>query len=228
MSHDLYSLSIWYCDRITERAQKFLSYHCKSLRSLELGIGSRVLQNIDPHNKEPVHFELNCMMLRRLVLNGVPLHHQVQIAHLTCLTHLDLTSCTLGKFNLSSLCALPKLHTLILFNVWPLENELHAICTLKQLRTLDISLSGTGNGHGTYEFPDETLDMLMEDLRELTHLDISGTNLAGNGVATKGSCHKNTDIPGLVSRIQRPLQFLGLYHTAHWACKRHDIPAIEV
>jgi len=37
-----------------------------------------------------------------------------------------------------------------------------------------------------------------------------------------------TDIPGLASRTQRPLQFLGLYHTAHWACKRHDIPALEV
>uniref|UniRef100_A0A1A9V408 Protein zer-1 homolog n=1 Tax=Glossina austeni TaxID=7395 RepID=A0A1A9V408_GLOAU len=228
MRHELYSLSIWYCDRITEWSQELLAHHGESLRSLELGIGSHMLQNRDPNDKEPVDFQLNCPNLRRLVLNGVPLHHQLQFAHLDDLIHLDLTSCVLGNFSLSALTSLPKLHTLILFNVWPIENGLHAICALKQLRTLDISISSSGNGHGTYDFPDETLEMLMDNLRELTHLDISGTNLAGNGVATKGSCYKNTDIPGLVSRTQRPLQFLGLYHTAHWACKRHDIPAIEI
>uniref|UniRef100_A0A1B0C7G6 Protein zer-1 homolog n=1 Tax=Glossina palpalis gambiensis TaxID=67801 RepID=A0A1B0C7G6_9MUSC len=228
MRHELYSLSIWYCDRITEWSQELLAHHGESLRSLELGIGSHMLQNRDPNDKEPVDFQLNCPNLRRLVLNGVPLHHKLQFAHLDDLIHLDLTSCVLGNFSLSALTSLPKLHTLILFNVWPIENGLHAICALKQLRTLDISISSSGNGHGTYDFPDETLEMLMDNLRELTHLDISGTNLAGNGVATKGSCYKNTDIPGLVSRTQRPLQFLGLYHTAHWACKRHDIPAIEL
>ncbi len=47
-------------------------------------------------------------------------------------------------------------------------------------------------------------------------LDISGTNLAGRGAfeadcrnpdAVVGLC----DIPGLVSRVDRPLDFLGLY-----------------
>lgn len=34
-----------------------------------------------------------------------------------------------------------------------------------------------------------------------------------------------TDIPGLVSRVNNPLEFLGLYGTQHGACHRHDIPA---
>lgn len=96
------------------------------------------------------------------------------------------------------------------------------------MRVLDISISSTGNGHGTYLFPDNFLKKIIDNLTNLTHLDISGTNLAGNGVATRNTCHKSTDIPGLESRTENPLQFLGLYHTAHWACKRHDIPAIEV
>lgn len=57
-------------------------------------------------------------------------------------------------------------------------------------------------------------------------MDISGTNLAGTGVAEQGfkeSC--NTDIPGLGARVSKPLQYLGLYGTHHAACRRHDIPA---
>lgn len=67
----------------------------------------------------------------------------------------------------------------------------------------------------------------MESLPLLTHLDISGTNLAGTGVAQKNSNEnaQSTDIPGLLSRVDRPLKFLGLYDTTNSACRRHDIPA---
>ncbi|TMW51865.1 hypothetical protein DOY81_003061 [Sarcophaga bullata] len=229
MQHKLYSLSMWYCENVTVQSHVLLARYGESLRSLELGIGSHMLQYAEPNDKEPVDFQFNCPHLRRLILNGVVLHYRLQFAHLQDLTHLDLTSCVLANFSLQALATLPKLHTLILFNVWPIVNQLPAICCLKRLRTLDISISSSGNGHGTYDLPDQSLEMLMDNLRDLTHLDISGTNLAGNGVATKESSHKvNTDIPGLATRTQRPLQFLGLYHTAHWACKRHDIPAIEI
>ncbi|XP_015042430.1 protein zer-1 homolog isoform X2 [Drosophila pseudoobscura] len=240
MRHKLFALSMWYCDMITVNSHHLLAHYGDSLRSLELGISSHLLQYAEPNEKEPVDFQLTCPHLRRLVLNGVVMHHRLQFAHLHDLGHLDLTSCVLANFSLEALVMLPNLHTLILFNVWPIANQLHAICCLRRLCTLDISISSSGNGHGTYDLPDQTLEMLMDNLRHLTHLDISGTNLAGNGVATKESTNANantkmeqqhfalTDIPGLASRTQRPLQFLGLYHTAHWACKRHDIPALEV
>lgn len=35
----------------------------------------------------------------------------------------------------------------------------------------------------------------------------------------------SSDIPGLASRVERPLKFLGLYDTTNSACRRHDIPA---
>ncbi|XP_036337281.1 protein zer-1 homolog isoform X2 [Rhagoletis pomonella] len=229
MRHKLYSLTIWYCNQITVQSAHLLTMYGEGLRSLELGINAHMLQNSEPNEKEPVDFQFNCPHLRRLVLNGVVLHNGLLLNSLLELTHLDLTSCMLANFSLEVLATLPLLHTLILFNVWPIANQLQAICMLRRLRTLDISISNSGNGHGTYDLPDQTLEMLMNNLRELTHLDISGTNLAGNGVATKESNFKlRTDIPGLESRIQRPLQFLGLYHTAHSACKRHDIPAIEI
>jgi hypothetical protein len=37
-----------------------------------------------------------------------------------------------------------------------------------------------------------------------------------------------SDIPGLKSRVFRPLEFLGLYGTMFGACHRHDIPAKRV
>lgn len=240
LRHNLYALSIWYCDRITVQSHHLLAKYGESLRSLELGLSAHLLQQPEPNEKEPVDFQLNCPHLRRLVLNGVVMHHRLQFAHLQDLSYLDLTSCILANFSLEALCSLPNLHTLILFNVWPIANQLHAICRMKKLRTLDISISATVNGHGTYDLPDQTLEMLVENLPELSHLDISGTNLAGNGVAQKGASDKkdglnsesrpamNSDIPGLAGRTERPLQYLGLYHTPHWACKRHDIPAIEI
>lgn len=76
----------------------------------------------------------------------------------------------------------------------------------------------------------QTLASIVESLPALTHLDISGTNLAGNGVAQFEAKEqiRSSDIPGLVSRANNPLEFLGLYNTAHSACRRHDIPARHV
>lgn len=75
----------------------------------------------------------------------------------------------------------------------------------------------------------QTLTEIVESLPELTHLDISGTNLAGNGVAQfEAKEQVRSDIPGLFSRANKPLEFLGLYNTAHSACRRHDIPARHV
>lgn len=36
---------------------------------------------------------------------------------------------------------------------------------------------------------------------------------------------RKSDIAGLSSRADNPLEFLGLYGTDHKACYRHDIPA---
>lgn len=94
---------------------------------------------------------------------------------------------------------------------------------------MDISQSSLDNG--SFQSPNIILSKIIQALPNLVSLDISGTNLAGRGVvdnfirmidpSDEGLCV----IPGLVARIHNPLRFLGLYGTAHRACRRHDIPA---
>jgi Zyg-11 protein homolog len=175
LQHKLISLSLWYCDKITNASWPHLIANGSELKNLELGKFVDMLKNREPNERTPIDFQLNLPKLRRLVLNGVALQSSVTFSSLTELSYLDLTGCFFADFNLSSLAAVPNLKTLILFNVWPLEREIPTICTLKQLTTLDISLSKPMLP--SYLTPNETLEHIVTSLPLLEHLDISGTNL---------------------------------------------------
>jgi len=91
------------------------------------------------------------------------------------------------------------------------------------LRHLDVSQSNESSS--VFQYTRETLTNIIQSLPSLTSLDISGTNLAGRGVAESG---ENCDIPGLESRVGNPLEFLGLYGALHDASHRHHIPAKRI
>lgn len=233
LSHKLVALSMWYCSAVTPASWPLLLEHGRQLKSLELGKQVDLLKYGEPNEKSSLEppFQIDLPNLQKLVLNGVVLRPETRFDHLIHLKHLDLTACILMEFDLKVLTQLPNLQTLILFNVWPLEHEIPTLCKLTQLRTLDLSIAKS-NISGNYAFPNKQLSDIVESLPYLSHLDISGTNLAGNGVAqaTKSRIEnvRGSDIPGLTSRVERPLQFIGLYNTAHSACKRYDIPALTV
>ncbi|EAT46505.1 AAEL002358-PA [Aedes aegypti] len=228
LRHKLNSLSMWYCNKITTASWNILTENCRQLRSLELGRFVDMLKHSEPNEKTPIDFQLVLPQLQQLILNGVVLQPSIHFGHLSELTYLDLTACIFAEFSLKALIDLPKLKALILFNVWPLDHEFPTICKLKNLETLDLSVS-RANVDGNYLTPNKLLANLVESLPRLRHLDISGTNLAGDGVAMKtNNTASSSDIPGLVSRADRPLEFLGLYYTAHSACKWHDIPALKI
>jgi Zyg-11 family protein len=175
LRHRLTSLSLWYCDKITNASWQHLIANGGEIKNLELGKFVDMLKNHEPNEKTPLDFQLNLPKLKRLVLNGVALQQTVSFSHLRELTYLDLTACLFADFSLESLVDLPQLQTLILFNVWPLEREMPTICKLKSLRTLDISLSKPMMP--SYSSPNKTLEFIVESLPMLEHLDISGTNL---------------------------------------------------
>lgn len=107
------------------------------------------------------------------------------------------------------------------------------------IRHLDISQ--LESSYGKFENPKTILSDIVNGLPELTSLDISGTNLAGLQVtvdigveAVEHSSYLEFDdisnsehcnIQGLASRVNRPLQFLGLYGTNDGACRQRNIPA---
>eukprot|EP00095_Tigriopus_kingsejongensis_P005858 snap_masked-scaffold38_size502422-processed-gene-0.10 protein:Tk05858 transcript:snap_masked-scaffold38_size502422-processed-gene-0.10-mRNA-1 annotation:"zer-1-like protein" len=147
------------------------------------------------------------------------------------LGHLDLSGFhhTEGLGDLGPLKSLPMLSSLVLHNLSQgLSDEaVTTICQIKTLRHLD--LSHHDDNQGAFRAPNETLSFIVESLPNLTSLDISGTNLAGRSAQTSkgksGDAGPNCDIPGLVSRVNSPLDFLGLYKTSHEACYRGQIPA---
>lgn len=175
LQHKLISLSLWYCDKITNDSWPQLIANGSELKNLELGKFVDLLKNREPNEKTPIDFQMNLPKLKRLVLNGVALHSSVTFSNLIELTYLDLSACLFADFNLDSLVNLPHLKTLILFNVWPLERDIPTICQLKQLQMLDISLSKPMMP--SYQSPNQTLEMIVTSLPLLEHLDISGTNL---------------------------------------------------
>lgn len=167
--------------------------------------------------------------LRKLCIRGLlnlhPLFYRILLKPLERLTHLDLSSCSdLGDLNYIE--HLNNLMSLTLYNVNKLDLMMENICKLKGLRHLDVSQSK--DEHFRYENPNTLLSYVVENLPKLNSLDISGTNLAGTGVAEPtemGDNKSKSDIPGLATRVNNPLHFLGLYETENDACLRHDIPA---
>uniref|UniRef100_A0A8D8V687 Protein zer-1 homolog n=1 Tax=Cacopsylla melanoneura TaxID=428564 RepID=A0A8D8V687_9HEMI len=154
------------------------------------------------------------------------------------LVHLNLSKCSFNFDNedLSFLTEFKNtLVSLVLFNVSIVKDNLEHICSVPNLRRLDISTSNDNPDYGNYfPNPNNILSYIIFKLPHLVSLDISGTNLAGRGVAEVDPNAKGvpyivgTDIPGLASRVDRPLDFLGLYGTKHGASHRHDIPALRV
>ena len=142
---------------------------------------------------------------------------------------------------------------------------------------MDVSKLPDKVDFNRYSNPNSVLKLIADGLPELTSLDISATNLAGNGVFeynqymngvqhngqrehedgsgndsmnasdqeqeetnqmdadTSESDTKNKmrempkcDIVGLISRVDKPLDFLGLYKCIYQPSYRAHIPAKEV
>ncbi|KAL1117159.1 hypothetical protein AAG570_004486 [Ranatra chinensis] len=244
LRHRPVELDIAKCQMITDQSLNTLNEYGDRLVSLVVGAGVRLLPDYllyaVSHNctgqrtllsYEERGYILKTPNLRRLAVRGLYTHREkhyfpLLLESLPNLTELDLSGCS-DVENLDYITHLVNLTSLTLHNVFKIQDSLVYICQLKKLRHLDISQSSEKVGF--YQKENETLAYIVNNLPLLESLDISGTNLAGTGIAEhiceNGEKVPITDIPGLASRVNRPLEFLGLYNTMHEACRRHDIPA---
>ncbi|RVE54314.1 hypothetical protein evm_001141 [Chilo suppressalis] len=224
MEHKPYEVELVQCEYLAPGSLDIISANSQNLVSLKIGPQTDMLIK-DTNFYTQTRNIIDAPNLRRLTLHscGLPVFHM-----LSQLTYLDLSQCSLSG-SIIHLWELKNLKTLILYDVsWVQRYLFDWILTLHSLRHLDISQS---DDYVTrYYNPNEVLSKIITGMPMLEYLDISGTDLAGSGAAAVSSYNKSElpircDIPGLASRVDRPLEFLGLYGTPHGACKRHDIPA---
>ncbi|XP_074038532.1 protein zer-1 homolog isoform X2 [Leptinotarsa decemlineata] len=231
LQHKLIELDISQSPDLTSNCIKYITEHGSSLLSLSIGENTSIFPNEiygEPKfNEEQFNqgFIFLAPSLKKLSLRGLnslqPAFYMQLLNNLSNLTYLDLSSCG-DLHNFTYATHLVNLTSLILYNVDAIDKMVPAICKLVNLRHLDISQSR--DEHGKYDKGNKILKTIVESLPKLTSLDISGTNLAGRGVAETMNGYVS-DIPGLSSRVNNPFQYLGLYETSHDACLRHDIPA---
>lgn len=232
VKHKLSELEVSNCHLLTETSLQYLTSHGQNLTSLSIENAPILPTNFlrsDYFDREYIVLapKLKRLSVKNHHTSGDPTFFHLLLKPLFNLTHLDLSDCS----ELGNMCFLPHikhLNTLILYNVETVQEAISSIIKLKNLKQLDISQSKERNGK--YRNENQVLATIVENLPALVSLDISGTNLAGTGVAEYSSANKNrfipaSDIPGLSCRVHNPFQFLGLYGTSHVACQRHDIPA---
>ncbi|XP_034839387.1 protein zer-1 homolog [Maniola hyperantus] len=239
LEHKPRRLELLQCDNLSNEWLDLLSRNSENLVSLKLGPFNRDVITFDRTNGYRQRYNaINAPKLRQLSVQcrGSPLCPILLTKPLCHLTHLELfdfpTSATTW-----TLCEMKNLRYLVLHNVSWSKAIVDWIKKLHLLIHLDISYAN--EQFGKFARPNEVLAGLVTSLIHLESLDISGTNLAGTGSAVPALTEESTsesmedaqvaqvrcDIPGLVSRVNKPLQFLGLYGTQYGACKRHDIPA---
>lgn len=237
LQHRLTELELNNCSSLGSSCLKYVTAYGNKLQTLTIGENTNIfpadtfhILNYESSDYFDRGYIILTPSLKRLTIKNVeslqPQFYMLLLKPLENLTYLDLSNCS----DLADLCYtehLINLSSLILYNVDKIEYITPSICKLKSLRHLDISQSK--EEHGRYENGSQLLSTIVENLPKLVSLDISGTNLAGRGVAESRETHNGaavaSDIPGLISRVNNPFQFLGLYDAQHDACLRHDIPA---
>lgn len=234
LEHKPYEVELVQCEYLSQASLDVINSNSQNLVSLKFGPLTGVLSQDESLFRQRGYI-IDAPNLRRLTIQrrGLAIFPLLLLKPLTHLTHLDLSEST-SAGSIWALSELKNLKSLILHSVHWSKDVIDWIASLHSLRHLDISQSN--ERHGKYFNPNEVLSKLASSLPLLESLDISGTNLAGSGAAavstlkdggasSKTETQVRCDIPGLICRVNNPLEFLGLYGTHHGACKRHDIPA---
>lgn len=95
LQHNLVSLTMWYCDRITYQSWQTLIEHAGKLKILELGRYVDILHSSPPFEKVPLDFELKLPHLKKLRLNSVVLKPTLKFRYTR--SHFKCSMCTCNE-----------------------------------------------------------------------------------------------------------------------------------
>jgi len=242
LRHKLRELDIHNCPALTAASLQAINRHGEQLQQLSIGNSVQILPDylqqegtfsdseddgVGGNVYQRQGFIIRAPNLKRLAIRDLFINRGLNFFDLLLkplgdLTHLDLSSAfhNQGMQGFSWLLHTPRLLSLTLHNVKDVEQSLESLVQLKELRHLDISQCGEPRGF--FGKPSHFLESIILALPKLSSLDISGTNLAGSSA---DSSDPLCDIRGLASRVEKPLEFLGLYKTRHSASSWNNIPA---
>ncbi|XP_026568052.1 protein zer-1 homolog isoform X2 [Pseudonaja textilis] len=125
-----------------------------------------------------------------------------------------------------------SLASLVLYNMDLCEEHIQVIAQLRKLRHLDISRDCLSSYY-KFKLTRKVLNLFVENLSNLTSLDISGHTMLDN--CTVACLDEKTDQPSTnpgkssiapFRNLKRPLQFLGLFEVS--LCHVTHIPAYKV
>jgi len=245
LRHKLRELDVHNCPALTAASLQAINRHGEQLQQLSIGNSVQILPDylqqegtfsdseddgVGGNVYQRQGFIIKTPNLKRLAIRDLFINRGLNFFDLLLkplgeLTHLDLSSAfhNQGMQGFTWLLNTPRLLSLTLHNVKDVEQSLDSLVQLKELRHLDISQCGEPRGFfGNHS---HFLESIILALPKLSSLDISGTNLAGSSADCSDPL---CDIKGLSTRVEKPLDFLGLYKTRHSASSWNNIPAKSV
>lgn len=144
LNHDLVSLQLSNCEKLTSNTLSYLNEHSKNLVCLSFGNDTSVVPSCTATANwlmfKGLGYVIQAPVLRRLTIRDISLKLSVLLSNLENLTYLDLSQCNLrGEF--VHLEKLKNLNCLILYNVTHIQEAVLTLCKLKNLQCLDVSMS---------------------------------------------------------------------------------------
>ncbi|KAM3825527.1 protein zer-1 homolog isoform 1-T2 [Vipera latastei] len=242
---DLVELFLTNCEKLTAKSLQTLGSFSPTLVSLSLfGCTNFFYEEENPGGCEDDFNPTRQVLVKDFTFEGFQrlrflnlgrmiegINVESLLRPLASLTALDLSWIQLNDVHFLTQWK-DSLASLVLYNVDLSEEHIQVLAQLRKLRHLDISRDCLSSYY-KFKLTRKVLNLFVENLSNLTSLDISGHTMLDN--CTVACLDEKTDQPSTnpakssiapFRSLKRPLQFLGLFEVS--LCHVTHIPAYKV
>ncbi|XP_077162012.1 protein zer-1 homolog [Paroedura picta] len=242
---DLVELFLTNCEKLTAKSLQTLTAFSPTLVSLSLfGCSNIFLEEENPGGCEDDFNPSRQVLVKDFTFEGFSRLRFLNLGRMTEGVNVEtlirplasLTALDLSHIQLNDILFLTQwkdsLASLVLYNMDLCEEHIQVIAQLRKLRHLDISRDRLSSYY-KFKLTRKVLNLFVENLVNLTSLDISGHTMLENCTipsmeekAGQTSTNPETSSIAPFRNLKRPLQFLGLFETS--LCRLSYIPAYKV